>query len=92
MEDWDLILRIIGIACLVVAGLAGMYITHSIYEEGDHTFFEMWFYGMYFSLHLIPLFFYNSYRKELGLTVPLWIFRVGVVLGITVLTLRSKLG
>jgi hypothetical protein len=90
MADLDFILKIAIIVCSVVGILSGMFVTHLIYEEREHSFFEMWFFGFYMSLHLIPLLFYNFYKKETGLTLPLWVFRGSVLLGIILTIVRSR--
>ena len=91
METLELVLRIVGISAFVVTVLSGMFITHSIYEEESPSFFEMWFMGFYMSLHLVPLFFYNSYKDKINLKIPLWVFRGSVILCVVVLILKSEL-
>lgn len=90
-EDLDFILKIAIIGCWVVGILSGMFVTHLIYEDKEHSFIEMWLFGFYMSLHLVPLLFYNFYKKEMGLTVPLWVFRGSVVLGIVLTIVRARI-
>ena len=91
MELNELVVNIVFVVCFVMMFLSGMFITHLIYEQEEHSFFEKWFTGFYMSYHLIPLFFYNYYNQKIDLKVPLWIFRISLVLVIGISVLKAKL-
>ena len=91
MENAELIFTIaIGVSFLV-AILSGMYITHFIYEEEQTSFFEMYILGLMMSIHLVPMFFSNSYNDAPELKKPLWIFRISLVLTIGLIITKAKL-
>ena len=55
MADLDFMLKIAIIVFWAVGILSGMFVTNLIYKDREHSFFEMWFFGFYMSLHLVPL-------------------------------------